>query len=40
MFLIVLIREDRSILYVGEWSKEYVVDSTSAPHLYNGFSES
>ena len=40
MFLIVLRREDRSLLYMGQWSKKCVVDSTSAPHLHNGFSES
>ena len=40
MFLIVLRREDRSLLYMGQWSKKWVVDSTSALHLHNGFSES
>ena len=39
-FLIVLRREDRSLLYIGQWSKKYVVDSTSAPHVHNGFNES
>ena len=40
IFLIVLRREGRSLLYMGQWSKKCVVDSTSAPHLHNGFSES
>ena len=40
MFVIVLRREDRSLLYMRQWSKKCVVDSTSAPHLHNGFSES
>ena len=34
MFLIVLRREDRSLLYMGQWSKKYVVDSTSASALH------
>ena len=37
MFLIVPKREDWSLLYMGQWSKKCVVDSTSAPHLHNGF---
>ena len=40
MFLIVLRREDRSLLCMGQWSKKCVVDSTLALHLHNGFSES
>ena len=40
MFLIVLRREDQSLLYMGQWSKKYGADSTSAPHLHNGFRES
>ena len=40
MYLIVLRREDRSLLYMGQWNKKRVVDSASAPHLHNGFSES
>ena len=33
-------REDWSLLHMGQWSKKCVVDSTSAPPLHNGFSES
>ena len=40
MFLIVLRREDQSLLYMGQCSKKCVVDSTSVLHLHNGFSES
>ena len=36
----VLRRGDRSLLYMGQWSKKCVVGSTSAPHLHNGFKES
>ena len=39
VFPIVLRREERSLLYVGQWSKKCVVDSTSARHLHNRFSE-
>ena len=40
IFLIVLRREDRSLLQTGQWSKKCEVDSTLALHLHNGFSES
>ena len=40
IFLILLRRENRSLLYMGEWSKKSVVDSKSAAHLHNGFSKS
>ena len=40
MFLIVRRREDQSLLYIGQWIKKCAVDSPSAPHLHNGFSES
>ena len=40
MFLILRRREDLSLLYMGQWSENCVVDSPSAPHLHNGFSES
>ena len=40
MFLIMLRREDRSLLCMGQWSKKCVVDSTSTLHLHNGFSKS
>ena len=39
VFLIVLKREDRSLLYMGQWSKKCINDSTPAPHLHT-FSES
>ena len=40
MFIIVLRREDQSLLYMGQWNKKFVVDLTSAPHLHDGFSKS
>ena len=40
IFPIVFRREDRSLLYMGQWSKKCEVNSTSKPHLNNGFSES
>ena len=40
IFLIVLKREDQSLLQIGQWSRKCEVDSTSPRHLHNGFSES
>ena len=34
MFLIVLRREDWSLLFMGKWSKKYVADSNSASALH------
>ena len=40
IFLIVVRREDQSLLQIRQWSKKCEVNSTSAVHLHNGFSES